>query len=217
VHVAKPPRPSRIDDYLRDGCGRCDRYATPSCKVHRWSAVLEALRGLVLARGLTEEVKWGAPCYSVDGKNVAMVSALEERCVLSFFQGAALVDDEGWLVAAGPNSRIARQLVFRSVLEVTERQAIATRLIDQAVALARAGTKVPVAPAREPVPEELERRLASDPALRRAFDALTPGRRRSHVLHVGAAKQSETRARRVERCVPEILAGRGHQERGGAR
>lgn len=206
-------RPESVDDFLRDGCGRCARYATPSCKVHRWDATLRALRALVLERGLVEDVKWGFPCYAIDGKNVVMISALEERCALAFFQGAALVDHDDLLVAAGPNSRIARQLVFRSAEEVEARRAVASRLIDQAVVLARAGTKVAREPAREPVPEELARRLAEDPALRRAFDALTPGRRRSHVLHVGGAKQSETRARRVERCVPEILAGRGHQER----
>jgi len=117
------------------------------------------------------------------------------------------------LESPGPSSRFARLLKFRSVDDVVSRRAQVKRLIEQAIALERAGTKVVPQAAPEPLPVELERRLAADPALRRAFDALTPGRRRSHILHISGAKQSETRERRVDRCAPEIVAGRGFNER----
>ena len=172
-----------------------------------------ALRELVLAAGLVEEMKWGSPCYTLAGKNVVMLASFKDSCALSFFKGAALVNDEGALESPGPNSRFGRFLKFRSVEDVTARRALAVRLVDQAIALERAGTKVQVEPASEPVPAELEERLAKDDTLRQAFAALTPGRRRSHILHISGAKQSETRARRVDRCATDILAGRGFNER----
>ncbi len=202
-----------VDSYLRDGCGRCEHYQTPACKVHRWTPILEALRQLLLASGLVEEMKWGSPCYTLDGKNVIMLISFKESCCLQFFKGAALVDDAGALESPGPSSRYARLLRFRTTLDLAARRPLARKLIDQAIALERAGTKVVVDAAPEPVPDELLRRLESDAALQQAFDALTPGRRRSHILHISGAKQSETRERRVERCAPDILSGRGFNER----
>ncbi len=207
------PRPADVDAYLRDGCGRCALYTTPRCKVHRWKGVLEALRTLVREHGLVEEVKWGSPCYTLGGKNVVMVAATNEACVLSFFRGAALEDVDALTRSPGPNSRLARLVEFRSAAEVASRRDAVARLIDQAIALERSGKGWRPEPAREPRPEELERRLAADPALGRAFAALSPGRQRSHVLYVAGAKQSATRERRVDRCVALILAGRGFGER----
>lgn len=202
-----------VDVYLRDGCGRCEHFKTPACKVRRWRPVLDALRELLLSTELVEEMKWGSPCYTLDGRNVVMLVALKESCALSFFKGAALADDDGALVSPGPNSRFTRLLRFTSLEEVAARRRQAARFIEQAIALERAGTKVTPRASAEAVPAELARRLAEDSAVRRAFEALTPGRRRSHVLHVSGAKQQETRERRVERCVPDILAGRGFNER----
>lgn len=202
-----------VDSYLRDGCGRCGHYQTPQCKVLPWTKALEALRALVLASGLEEELKWGCPCYTLEGKNVVMVSAFKEFCALQFFKGAALADEEGLLVTPGPNSRFARYLKFTSLEQVESKRTLVKRFLEQAIALERAGTKVTPTRDREPVPKELARRLASDPALRKAFEALTPGRQRSHVLHVSGAKQGETRERRVDKCAKDILAGRGFNER----
>jgi uncharacterized protein YdeI (YjbR/CyaY-like superfamily) len=202
-----------VDAYLRDGCGRCDKYQTPACKVHRWTTLLVELRALVRASGLVEEMKWGSPCYTLDGRNVVMLVAFKDACALQFMEGAALVDDEGLLEAPGPNSRVVRSLRFRSAEEFEARKDLAARLLAQARVRAHSGTKLTVEPADDPVPVELERRLASDPALSSAFEALTPGRRRSYILHIAGAKQSETRERRVDRCVPEIVAGRGFHER----
>lgn len=202
-----------VDSYLRDGCGRCEHYQTPACKVHLWSAPLVALRKLVRATELVEAMKWGHPTYTLGGKNVVMISAFKDFCALQFFQGAALTDDDGLLVSPGPNSRFARYLKFTTLAEVTRHRAVIVRLLDQAIALAASGAKVAAPPPSEEVPAELAARLAADPALRRAFAALTPGRRRSHLLHITGAKQSETRARRVDRSAVEILAGRGWNER----
>ena len=203
-----------VDAYLRDGCGRCDNYRTPACKVHRWTKELEALRALVVASGLSEEMKWGSPCYTLGGKNVVMLVSFKESCALQFFQGAALVDDDAALESPGPNSQLVRFLRFRSLDEVRARRELAQRLLDQAIAIERGGKRsAPEKGKTEPLPVELARRLAGDAALARAFDALTPGRKRSHVLQVSGAKQSETRERRVDKCVPVILAGRGFNER----
>lgn len=202
-----------VDSYLADGCGRCDRYQTPACKVLLWTPILVALRQMLRASGLVEEMKWGSPCYTLDGANVLMLVSLKDRCALQFFKGVALADPDGELEASGPNSRFVRLLAFRSLADFERRRDRAAVFLDRAIAFERAGTPLDVPPAAEPVPEELEQRLAEDPALADAFAALTPGRRRSHILHVSGAKQADTRARRVERCVPEILAGRGFNER----
>jgi len=203
-----------VDAYLKDGCGRCEHYQTPQCKALQWTKPLVLLRGLVLEAGLGEAMKWGNPTYTLGGKNVAMLASLREYCALAFFKGALLQDDDGRLESPGPNSHHARQLRFRSAGEVKRALPLIRRLLAQAVQLEKEGKKVERADKpREAMPEELQRRLAGDKALQAAFDALTPGRQRSHVLHVSGAKQAETRERRVDKCVPVILAGRGFNER----
>jgi uncharacterized protein YdeI (YjbR/CyaY-like superfamily) len=202
-----------VDAYLRDGCGRCAHFQTPECKVHRWTAALQALREIVLSTGLEETIKWGVPCYTHDDKNVAMVAAFKDHCALSLFEGAALVDDDGLLERPGPNSRIARFVRFASEADVRARGTALRHLLQQAIDHAREGKKLDLPPPDDPVPDELQRVLDGRPALQTAFAALTPGRRRSHILHVSGAKQTETRARRAERCAEDILAGRGFHER----
>lgn len=111
-----------VDAYLRDGCGRCDKYQTPACKVHLWTPALQALRALLLEAGLTEEMKWGQPCYSFEGANVVLLASLRDECALSFFQGAALTDPDGLLVSSGPDSRFARYLPSRSRADAEARR-----------------------------------------------------------------------------------------------
>lgn len=204
-----------VDSFLTDGCGRCDHYRTPACKVLRWTAPLVALRALVRETALTEDMKWGHPTYAVGGRNVVMLGAFQDRCTLSFLEGAALRDDAGLLERPGPNTHHARLLAFRSLAEVEARTGAIRDLLAQAVARAAAGERLPPRTETDPVPTELEERLLADPALHAAFEALTPGRRRSHVLHVSGGKASATRARRVEQCVPKILAGLGYLDRPG--
>ncbi|MCB9507925.1 MAG: YdeI/OmpD-associated family protein [Myxococcales bacterium] len=202
-----------VDAYLRDGCGRCAHYQTPACKVHPWVATLSTLRELLVAEGLDEEMKWGSPCYSLDGQNVASLVSLREHCALSFFRGAALADPNAELESPGPNSRHFRYLRFTTPDQVTARRDRVIEFVRAAIALTRAGIRIAPMDEPEPVPDELTARLDGDAELRAAFDALTPGRRRSHALYVGGAKQTATRERRAEQCVPKILEGRGFNER----
>jgi uncharacterized protein YdeI (YjbR/CyaY-like superfamily) len=204
---------SSVDSYLKDGCGRCEHYKTPACKVHLWTPVLLGLRKLVLHAGLTEEMKWGSPCYTLDGKNVLMITSLRDACALNFFKGAIITDDEGALESPGPNSHHARYLKFRSLAEFKTRRTLAEKLVGQAIEIERQGIQTAPSPKSITLPDELAAALRKSAALRKAFEALTPGRQRSHVLHISGAKQSETRERRVEKCAEHILAGRGFNER----
>lgn len=203
---------TNFESYLSEGCGRCERFRTSSCKVHSWTSVLSALRRLLLKSELSEKMKWGSPCYTLDGKNVVSLGVLNNFCALGFFKGAGLNDSQGLLEKPGPNSRYARNLVFRSIDEVNEKLEVTAKLIDEAIAFERSGRKIE--PDDETVmPSELLEMLNEEPGVARAFNALTPGRRRSHMLHVGNAKKSETRARRAKACASKILAGKGYNER----
>src|SRR5690606_39081311 len=186
-----------VESYLAEGCGRCDRFQTPECKVHTWAELLVALRAMMLETGLDEQMKWGSPCYALDGKNVIMLSTLNDAALLSFFKGAALTDEHGLLEKPGPNSHYGRYLKFRSMADLTSRREQVNGLVANAIELERAGVEIAPPTEREPMPAELEARLSTDDALRQAFEALTPGRQRSFILHVGSAKQAATRERRV--------------------
>lgn len=199
-----------VDSYLRDGCGRCEHYQTPECKVHLWAKVLPMLRELVLAAGLDEQLKWGSPTYSLDGKNVLQVVSFKEYAAISFFKGALLEDDE--LESPGPNSHHVRFLKFRVPADVTSRKAKIKKLLTAALALEKAGVKVEKKE-RAAVPEELQAVIDGSGAVKKAWEALTPGRQRSHILHVSGAKQAETRVRRAEACAEHIKQGRGFNER----
>jgi len=202
-----------VDGYLNDGCGRCDHFRTPACKVHLFTAALAALRARLRETELVEEMKWGSPCYTIGGKNVVILAAFRGACALSFFKGAAFADPDGLLEAPGANSHFGRVLRFTSLDEVETRREAIRDFLAQAIAFEKAGGRIERPTEREPVPDELAARLEVDEALRRAFEALTPGRRRSHILHVSGAKQSATREKRVERCAVDIFAGRGFNER----
>lgn len=202
-----------VESYLSDGCGRCDKYQTPACKVHLWAKPLVALRALLQKTELEEQLKWGSPTYSLAGKNVVMITSFKEFCALQFFKGALLEDPDGLLDSPGPNSRHTRTLRFRSMDEVKARTAPARRFIAQAIELEREGKQVAPRTSSEPMPEEFGQRLAANASLQRAFEALTPGRQRSHILHVSGAKRAETREGRVDACAKLILAGRGFNER----
>ncbi|MEZ5069543.1 MAG: YdeI/OmpD-associated family protein [Bacteroidales bacterium] len=199
----------KVDLYLQDGCGRCEFYATPKCKVNNWREELEALRALVLSSGLTEELKWSVPCYTHKGKNVLIVSAFKENCTLSFFKGALLKDPDGLLEKPGENSQASRFLRFRSLQEILDREAVIRSTIKEAIALEEAGKKIVFKKEPEPLPEEFRLRLEEDPALRKAFQGLTPGRQRAYILHFSQAKQAQTRVARIEKSIPKILEGVG--------
>jgi uncharacterized protein YdeI (YjbR/CyaY-like superfamily) len=181
---------------------------------HAWKDEMERLRSILLDTELTEELKWRQPCYTVDGGNVAMISEMKAACVLAFFKGALLEDPHGILVSPGEHSRSARFARFTDAEQVTELEPVLRAYLAEAIALEKAGAQVDFAKDRElPAPAELEQRLDEVPGLKAAWDALTPGRRRAYVLYFSDAKQSKTRAARVEKHVPRILEGKGLRDR----
>ena len=179
-------------------------------KAPRWSEELALLRTVVLACGLTETVKWGVPCYTLQDRNIVLLHAFKDYCAVLFFKGALLRDAPGLLVQQTANTQAARQLRFASVGEVAEREATLKAYVREAIEAEMAGLTVPLKkPDAFAVPAEFEHALAEDFALKAAFEALTPGRQRAYLLHFAAPKQSQTRASRVEKCRPHILSGRG--------
>ncbi len=191
---------------------RDDRDAPADGRSRRWAAELDALRPVLLASGLTEERKWGKPCFTHAGRNIAIAQEMKDFLALMFFKGALIDDTTGALEEQGENTRSARRICFRSVDDVTRLAAAIRVFVAQAIAVEDAG--LAVAPAAELVLcAEMQERLDADPALAAAFAALTPGRRREYHLYVSGAKQSATRRSRVESCVDRILVGKGLRDR----
>jgi uncharacterized protein YdeI (YjbR/CyaY-like superfamily) len=179
-----------------------------------WLEETAALRALLRTCGLVEVRKWSKPCFTFEGRNVAIIQPFKAHCALMFFQGALLRDSAGLLRAQGPNSHAARRLEFTSVAQVEAAAPHLRDLVRQAIRLEQAGVKVEAPPRRElELPAELLAAFKRAPRLAAAFRALTPGRRRGYVLHIAGAKQAATRAARVEKCAPRILAGKGLADR----
>ena len=202
-----------VDRYFIEGCGRCPLGGTPQCKVLSWQEEMKLLRTILLDCGLTEEVKWSVPCYTFQKKNIVLMSAFKEYCALGFFKGALLKDPAGILTKPGKNSQAMRQARFTTVQQVLELEPVLRACIREAIDVEKAGLKVAFKKNPEPVPGELQQKLDEDPALKTAFEALTPGRQRGYILHFSAAKQSKTRVSRIEKCIPRILAGKGFHDR----
>jgi uncharacterized protein YdeI (YjbR/CyaY-like superfamily) len=178
----------------------------------KWRSETAALKKIALARGLIEELKWGKPCFTWQKKNVAIVIPLKEACAFSFFKGALLSDPNRILQKIG-QAQAGRWIKFTSLKEISALRNILASYIDESVALEESGKKVPLKKISDyAVPEELQLRLNADPGLKAAFEALTPGRRKTHIFHVAGAKQAKTREARAEKCVPVILKGRGFNE-----
>lgn len=198
-----------IDKYLEDGCMRCKYGATPNCKVRNWQDELKKLRSIVLDCGLTEELKWGVPCYTYNGKNVLMVSALKDCSLISFFKGSLLKDADGILVKPGENSQAARYVKFTDVKEIENMENSLKACIYEAVEVEKAGLEVQFKKNPEPVPNELQQKLDNDPVFKNAFEKLTPGRQRGYILYFTQPKQSKTRESRIEKSIGKILNGEG--------
>lgn len=178
----------------------------------RWGAEMREVRGILLDRGLDEQVKWAKPCYSHGGANVAILQEMQRFLAVMFFKGSLIDDPDGLLEEQGPNSRSARRIVIGSVDDVATRRTAIGELVDRAIAVEDAGLELGPTPEPDLVPE-LQERLDGDPALRAAFEALTPGRRREYHLHIAGAKRHETRVARVEQHAPRILQGKGLRDR----
>jgi len=204
---------SKVDTYLLEGCGRCAFYQTAQCKVHTWTEELIQLRRIVLESGLKEEYKWSQPCYTQDGGNVLIVTAFKEFASLAFFKGVLLKDTKHILVAPGENSQASRQLRFTSTQAILAMEATIKTYIAAAIAIEKAGTKVPFKKQPEAIPEELKSFLDENPAVKKAFQSLTPVRQRGYILHFSQPKQSATRISRIEKNIQKILDGKGFHDR----
>ncbi len=176
----------------------------------RWRAEFEKLRMIVLDCGLTEELKWGVPCYTYENKNVLLIHGFKEYCAVLFVKGALLKDAQGILVQQTANVQAGRQLRFKNAGDIDAAQAIIKDYIYEAIDIEKAGLEVDFKKSTEfTYPEELQRKFDEIPALKTAFEALTPGRQRAYILHLSQPKQAATREARVEKHAPQILEGKG--------
>ena len=190
---------------------RLDRYFQHT---RTWRAEKQRLRAILLDFPLSEELKWRQPCYVFEGANVVILGGFKHTCDLGFFKGALLDNPHGLLVPPGPHTQASRQLRFTSVREIAEKEPIIRATIENAIEVERAGLKVDFWEQTELVlADELLAKMEADPEFKAAFEALTPGRQRGYNLFFGAAKQSKTRAARIEKHAARILGGKGMHDR----
>jgi len=179
----------------------------------KWRKELEKLRTIILDCQLTEELKWGKPCYTFQKSNIVIILPLKEYCALLFCKGALLNDVKGLLIKPGENTQAARQIRFTNLREIVEMETILKAYIHQAIEVEKAGLEVNYKKTTEfVIPEELQRKLDEITALKTAFAALTPGRQRGYLLYFSAPKQSKTREARIEKYIKQILSGKGLNE-----
>ncbi|MEO5977215.1 MAG: DUF1801 domain-containing protein [Chryseolinea sp.] len=179
-------------------------------KAKNWQKELEQLRKIALGCDLTEELKWGCPCYAFQKHNIVLIHAFKEYCAFLFFKGSLLKDPKGILVRQTENVQAARQIRFNSVGEIVKLKAALKAYIYQAVEVEEAGLKVELKKTKEfSVPEEFQKQLDKNRVLKSAFDSLTPGRQRGYLLYFAAPKQSKTRESRIEKSTPAIIEGKG--------
>ena len=183
----------KVDGYLR--------------KAKKWQEEMEKLRRISLDCRLTEELKWGKPCYTFQKSNIVIIQGFKEFCALLFCKGALLNDAKGILKKFGWQA--ARRIPFTGVREIVKMELILKAYIHEAIEVEKAGLKVNFKQNPEPIPEEFQNKLGESPALKTAFEALTPGRQRGYILYFSGAKQSKTRESRVEKCMRRILNGKG--------
>ncbi|HEX2944641.1 MAG TPA: YdeI family protein [Clostridia bacterium] len=176
----------------------------------KWQKELERLRMILLGCQLTEEIKWGKPCYTFRNSNIALIHGFKEYCAILFFKGALLRDTQGILVQQTENVQAGRQVRFVSVEEIAAIETILKEYIYEAVEVEKAGLGINLKKETEfKIPEELQNKFDESPALQAAFKSLTPGRQRAYILYFSQPKQSKTRESRVEKCIPNILGGKG--------
>lgn len=200
----------KVDLYLADGCGRCKYHATPKCKVKTWQNELETLRQVVLDSGLlVEDLKWGVPVYTVNGKNILSVSAFKEYACISFFKGVLLNDTNGIFEKHGENSQSMRIIKFTNADDIVKLEPILHAYIKEAIAVEESGAKVEFKKNLEPTPDELLAKFEEVPVFKNAFYALTPGKQRAYIIYFSQPKQSQSRINRIESKMQAILNGEG--------
>ena len=202
----------KVDIYLEEGCGRCSKFRTPQCNVHRWQNELIALRKIVLETGLKEEIKWSYPCYTHNGKNILMLGALNNYATLSFFKGQLLKDEFKLLVTPGENSQSYALLQVTDFSKLSELKDIIKSYIFEAIENEEKGLKIIYDKSREQIPIELAEYFNNNPEVQEAFTSLTPGRQRGYIIYFSAPKQSATRTKRIESMVNKIMSGKGFHD-----
>ena len=176
----------------------------------QWQKEYEKLRKIILDCGLIEELKWGCPCYTFENTNIVLIHGFKEYCALLFFKGALLNDPNDLLIQQTKNVQSARQIRFTNAREIVKMEKILRAYVYEAIEVERAGLKVKLKKTSEfKIPEEFQKRLDKSTALKKAFDALTPGRQRAYIFYFSQAKQSKTREARVEKYLKQILNGKG--------
>lgn len=200
-------------EYFAQGCGRCDRFATPDCSAQQWLAGLQELRQIALAMGLTETAKWGHPCYMHAGRNICIIGAFRGDFRLSFMNAALLQDVDSLLQRQGPNTQHADCLRFTDPAAVAAQEPAIRALLAQAMRHAEAGTLPPKGTSDLTLPDDLIEALDADPDLAEAFHALTPGRQKSWALHLTSTANPATRFARIAKGKEKIIAGKGATER----
>ena len=179
-------------------------------KAEKWQEEYEKLRMIVLDCGLTEELKWGCPCYTFQKGNIVLIHGFKEYCALLFFKGSLLHDANGILIQQTENVQAGRQIRFTNIREIVELEPILKAYVYEAIEMEKAGLEVSFKKhADYTIPEELQQKFDEIPLLKKAFEALTPGRQRGYMLHFSAPKQSKTRESRIEKCIEQILNGKG--------
>lgn len=204
-------KPYTVEDYIEAGCGRCELGNTPQCKVHNWPTELRLLRDIVNKTALRETIKWSAPCYTFAGNNVLMLSALKDSIVLGFLRGAELVDLNNLLEKPGKHSKHARYLRFTSTGEIEQFKNVIIEYIEQAIVISQQPKPITKANNLD-YPEELIRAFDNDTEFMVAFNNLTLGRQRSHLLHYTSAKQSKTIVNRIHKSRDKVISGKGWNE-----
>ena len=179
-------------------------------KAKKWRKEMEELRRIVLECGLTEEVKWRHPCYTVEGKNVVLIGGFKEYCVLNFVKGSLLKDERRVLRKPGEDTQVSRVVRFAGLGEILELEPVLKDYVREAVDVEKSGAKVELMKITErKIPEELEKKFREARGLKKAFEGLTPGRQRAYLIHFSSAKQSATRESRIEKCLARIMKGKG--------
>ncbi len=182
-------------------------------KPSQWQDAYRQLRKIVLDTGLTEELKWGVPCYTFQGSNIVLIHGFKEYCALLFHKGVLLKDTKDILIQQTKNVQSARQIRFTDVKEIVDSKKVLTTYIHEAIEVEKAGLEVKMKKTSEfDMPEELQAKLDSDEEFKTAFEALTPGRQRGYMLYISQAKQSKTRQSRIEKSIPNIFEGKGYNE-----
>ena len=182
-------------------------------KTTQWKEEYKKLRTIALSCGLVEELKWGTPCYTFQGNNIVLIHGFKEYCALLFFKGALMSNADGLRIQQTENVQSARQMRFINLQQIIEQEATIKVYIYEAIEIEKAGLKVTLKKTSDyPVPKEFQEKLASSPALKAAFEALTPGRQKGYLFHFGQAKQSKTREARIEKYIPKILEGKGLED-----